>query len=90
MERGFLSQKGSGGEGGVKEKQVSTADKSVKGMSSYARTLIEVQVDVELKDDIVVPMPKLVGDGFYTCTVRVAYEYLHLKRSASVRYPASV
>ncbi|GKB12480.1 zinc knuckle CX2CX4HX4C containing protein [Tanacetum coccineum] len=42
--------------------------------SSYARALIEVRVDVELKDDIVVPMPKLVGEGFYTCTVRVAYE----------------
>ncbi|GKE65304.1 hypothetical protein Tco_1519465 [Tanacetum coccineum] len=61
---------------------------AVLGMSSYARALIEVQVDVELKDDIVVPMPKLVGEGFYTCTVRVAYEYLHLKRSASIRYPA--
>ncbi|GKA29163.1 ribonuclease H-like domain-containing protein, partial [Tanacetum coccineum] len=36
--------------------------------SSYARALIEVRVDVELKDDIVVPMPKLVGEGFYTCT----------------------
>ncbi|GKC74407.1 hypothetical protein Tco_1120290 [Tanacetum coccineum] len=36
------------------------------GRSSYARALIEVQVDVELKDNIVVVMPKLVRDGFYT------------------------
>ncbi|GJV27664.1 putative reverse transcriptase domain-containing protein [Tanacetum coccineum] len=36
------------------------------GRSSYARALIEVQDDVELKDNIVVVMPKLVRDGFYT------------------------
>ncbi|GKD03060.1 hypothetical protein Tco_1178034, partial [Tanacetum coccineum] len=39
--------------------------------SSYARALIEIQDDVELKDNIMVAMPKLVGEGFYTCTVRV-------------------
>ncbi|GJT83229.1 hypothetical protein Tco_1057571, partial [Tanacetum coccineum] len=39
------------------------------GKSSYARALIEVRADVELKDNIVVAMPKLVGEGFYTCTV---------------------
>ncbi|GKA58749.1 hypothetical protein Tco_0758062 [Tanacetum coccineum] len=33
------------------------------GRSSYARALIEVQADVELKDNIVVAMPKLVGGG---------------------------
>ncbi|GJV49229.1 hypothetical protein Tco_1439441 [Tanacetum coccineum] len=43
--------------------------------SSYARALIEVRADVELKDNIVVAMPKLVGDGFYTCNVRVEYEW---------------
>ncbi|GJT03443.1 hypothetical protein Tco_0824612 [Tanacetum coccineum] len=32
-------------------------------MSSYARALIEVRADVELKDNIVVAMPKLVGEG---------------------------
>ncbi|GKD55197.1 hypothetical protein Tco_1288584 [Tanacetum coccineum] len=36
--------------------------------SSYARALIEVRADVELKDNIAVAMPKLVGEGFYTCT----------------------
>ncbi|GJX70845.1 hypothetical protein Tco_0308016 [Tanacetum coccineum] len=51
----------------VNEENINDVD--TKGMSSYARALIEVRVDVELKDDIVVPMPKLVGEGFYTCTV---------------------
>ncbi|GKC36628.1 hypothetical protein Tco_1049012 [Tanacetum coccineum] len=45
------------------------------GRSSYARALIEIQADVELKDTIVVVMPKFVGDGFYTCTIRVEYEW---------------
>ncbi|GJV45611.1 hypothetical protein Tco_1430147 [Tanacetum coccineum] len=43
--------------------------------SSYARALIMVQVDVDLKDNIVVAMPKLVGEDFYTCTVHVEYEW---------------
>ncbi|GJR26502.1 hypothetical protein Tco_1102734 [Tanacetum coccineum] len=33
------------------------------GRSSYARALIEVWADVDLKDNIVVAMPKLVGGG---------------------------
>nr|GEU90066.1 hypothetical protein [Tanacetum cinerariifolium] len=37
----------------------------------YARALIEIQADVELKDNIVVAMPKPVGERFYTCNVRV-------------------
>ncbi|GJV58032.1 hypothetical protein Tco_1459037 [Tanacetum coccineum] len=36
------------------------------GRSSYAKALIEVQANVELKNNIVVAIPKLVGDGFYT------------------------
>ncbi|GJY08887.1 hypothetical protein Tco_0377072, partial [Tanacetum coccineum] len=32
------------------------------GRSSYARALIEVRADVDLKDNIVVAMPKLVGE----------------------------
>nr|GEU33328.1 hypothetical protein [Tanacetum cinerariifolium] len=43
--------------------------------SSYARTMIEVRVDVELKDTIVVAIPKLTGKGFYTFIVRVEYEW---------------
>ncbi|GJR60277.1 copia protein [Tanacetum coccineum] len=45
------------------------------GRSSYARALIEIQADVELKDTIVVAMSKLVGEGFYRCTIRVEYEW---------------
>ncbi|GKA48049.1 hypothetical protein Tco_0741007 [Tanacetum coccineum] len=41
------------------------------GRSSYARAMIEVRVDVKLKDTIVVAMTKLTGEGFYTCNVRV-------------------
>ncbi|GJX80154.1 hypothetical protein Tco_0328303 [Tanacetum coccineum] len=37
--------------------------------------LIEVRADVELKDTILVVMPKLDGEGFYTCYVRVEYEW---------------
>nr|GEY21070.1 hypothetical protein [Tanacetum cinerariifolium] len=45
------------------------------GRTSYARSLIEVRADAELKDNIVVAMPKLVREGFYTCNVRVEYEW---------------
>ncbi|GJT26011.1 hypothetical protein Tco_0895948 [Tanacetum coccineum] len=31
--------------------------------------------DVELKDTIMVAMPKLVGEGFYMCAIRVEYEW---------------
>nr|GFB25680.1 hypothetical protein [Tanacetum cinerariifolium] len=37
--------------------------------------MIELRPDVELKDTIVVAMPKLTGEGFYTCVVRVEYEW---------------
>ncbi|GKB83825.1 hypothetical protein Tco_0950720 [Tanacetum coccineum] len=44
---------------------------SEDGLSAIATkiVLIEVQADVELKDNIVVAMPKLTGEGFYTCNV---------------------
>nr|GEX27732.1 hypothetical protein [Tanacetum cinerariifolium] len=45
------------------------------GRSSYARAIIELWSDVELKDTIRVAMHKLVGEGFYTCTIRVEYEW---------------
>ncbi|GJW64181.1 retrotransposon protein, putative, ty1-copia subclass [Tanacetum coccineum] len=45
------------------------------GMSSYARTMIELQADVELKDNIVAAMPKITGEGYYTCNIRVEYEW---------------
>nr|GEZ26714.1 hypothetical protein [Tanacetum cinerariifolium] len=41
------------------------------GKSSYARVMIELRADMKLKDTIVVAMPKIVGEGFYTCTIHV-------------------
>nr|GEY31239.1 hypothetical protein [Tanacetum cinerariifolium] len=52
------------------------------GGSSYARAIIDVQADEELKDSIMVAMPKLVGEGFNMCIVRVDYEYKPLKCSS--------
>nr|GFA46071.1 hypothetical protein [Tanacetum cinerariifolium] len=54
-----------------------TSDMCIKswGRSSYARALIEIRADVESKDTIVVAMPKLTGEGFYTCTIHVEYEW---------------
>nr|GEU83441.1 hypothetical protein [Tanacetum cinerariifolium] len=37
------------------------------GRSSYARVMIELRVDVELKDNIAVAMPKITKEGYYTC-----------------------
>nr|GEU91269.1 hypothetical protein [Tanacetum cinerariifolium] len=48
---------------------------TLRGRSSYTRAMIEIRIDVELKDTIVVAMPKLVGDGFYTCNICVEYEW---------------
>nr|GEV71427.1 hypothetical protein [Tanacetum cinerariifolium] len=45
------------------------------GRSSYARVMIELRADVELKDNIIVAMPKITREGYYTCNVRVEYEW---------------
>ncbi|GKB77942.1 zinc finger, CCHC-type containing protein [Tanacetum coccineum] len=45
------------------------------GRSSYARVMIELKADVELKDNIVVAMPKITREGHYTCNVCVEYEW---------------
>ncbi|GKC65171.1 hypothetical protein Tco_1097769, partial [Tanacetum coccineum] len=45
------------------------------GSSSYARVMIELRADVELRDNIVVAMPKITREGHYTCNVRVEYEW---------------
>ncbi|GKD69937.1 RNA-directed DNA polymerase, eukaryota, reverse transcriptase zinc-binding domain protein [Tanacetum coccineum] len=37
--------------------------------------MIELWADVELKDTIMVAMPKIIREGYYTCTVRVEYEW---------------
>nr|GEU34292.1 hypothetical protein [Tanacetum cinerariifolium] len=48
----------------------------VKSMfNSSIGTMIELRADAELKDTIVVAMPKLAGERFYTCTIRVEYEW---------------
>nr|GEZ10686.1 hypothetical protein [Tanacetum cinerariifolium] len=43
--------------------------------SSYARVMIELRADVELKGNIIVAMPKINGEGHYICKVRVEYEW---------------
>ncbi|GJW72176.1 putative reverse transcriptase domain-containing protein [Tanacetum coccineum] len=54
-----------------------TADMCMQswGMSSYARAMIELRAAVELKDNIVATMPKITGEGYYTCNIRVEYEW---------------
>ncbi|GJT80281.1 hypothetical protein Tco_1054623 [Tanacetum coccineum] len=42
---------------------------------SFARTMIELGANVELKDIIVVYVPKLIGEGFSMCSIRVEYEW---------------
>ncbi|GKE00803.1 hypothetical protein Tco_1388786 [Tanacetum coccineum] len=48
-------------------------DVVVLGRSSYARAMIELRADVELKDNIVAPMPKTTREGYYTCNICVEY-----------------
>ncbi|GJU71052.1 hypothetical protein Tco_1262457 [Tanacetum coccineum] len=55
--------------------------------SSYARAMIELRADVELKDNIVAAMPKINREGYYTCKIRVGYEWKP-PRCAIVRYLA--
>nr|GEW22167.1 hypothetical protein [Tanacetum cinerariifolium] len=45
------------------------------GSSIYARVLIELHANVELKDNIVVAMPKISREGYYTCIVHVEYDW---------------
>ncbi|GJR78573.1 hypothetical protein Tco_0149358 [Tanacetum coccineum] len=45
------------------------------GWSSYARAMIELRADGELKNTIMVVMPKLIGEGFNMGTIRVEYEW---------------
>ncbi|GJU90637.1 putative reverse transcriptase domain-containing protein [Tanacetum coccineum] len=58
-----------------------TADMCIQswGRSSYARVMIELRADVELKDNIVVAMPIIKGDDYYTCNNRVEYEWKPLR-----------
>nr|GEV41365.1 hypothetical protein [Tanacetum cinerariifolium] len=52
------------------------------GRSSYARAMIELRADVELKDTIVVVVPKLFGKGFSMCTICIEHESKPLKCSS--------
>nr|GFA99588.1 hypothetical protein [Tanacetum cinerariifolium] len=45
------------------------------GRLSYARVMIELRADVDLKDKIGMAMPKITREGHYTCNVRVEYEW---------------
>ncbi|GJU44807.1 copia protein [Tanacetum coccineum] len=44
------------------------------GRSSYARVMIELRADVELKDNIVMAMPKITREDHYIYNVRVKFE----------------
>nr|GEX05641.1 hypothetical protein [Tanacetum cinerariifolium] len=44
------------------------------GRSSYARAMIELRANVELKDNIMATISKITRKGYYTCNIRVAYE----------------
>ncbi|GJY60549.1 cytokinin dehydrogenase 3-like protein [Tanacetum coccineum] len=45
------------------------------GRSSYARVMVELRASVELKDNIVMAIPKITREGHYTCNVHVEYEW---------------
>ncbi|GJY55525.1 hypothetical protein Tco_0454640, partial [Tanacetum coccineum] len=45
------------------------------GRPSYARAMIELRAEVELKDNIVVAMPKITWERYYTCNIHVEYEW---------------
>ncbi|GJY71407.1 putative reverse transcriptase domain-containing protein [Tanacetum coccineum] len=45
------------------------------GKASNARPMVEVRADFELKDTIVVLVPKFFGDGYIVSTIYVEYEW---------------
>ncbi|GKC99184.1 hypothetical protein Tco_1169459, partial [Tanacetum coccineum] len=45
------------------------------GRSSYARAMVELRVDVELKDTLVVVVPIFVGEGYTMSTIHVEYDW---------------
>nr|GEU91098.1 reverse transcriptase domain-containing protein [Tanacetum cinerariifolium] len=47
----------------------------VKGMSSFARCLIEVNSEADLVDVVTIGIPSLTGDGFTKETICVEYEW---------------
>ncbi|GKE27077.1 copia protein, partial [Tanacetum coccineum] len=51
------------------------SEDGLSGRSSYTRAMIELRADVELKDNLVAVMPKITEEGYYTCNIRVEYEW---------------
>ncbi|GJV34402.1 zinc knuckle CX2CX4HX4C containing protein [Tanacetum coccineum] len=43
--------------------------------ASYARAVVELRADVELKTTIVVVVPKFIGEGYTMSTIHVEYEW---------------
>ncbi|GKB88443.1 hypothetical protein Tco_0960715 [Tanacetum coccineum] len=52
------------------------------GRSSYARSMVELRADVELKDTLVVAISKFMGEGYSMSTIRVEYEWTPPKCSS--------
>ncbi|GJS97895.1 zinc knuckle CX2CX4HX4C containing protein [Tanacetum coccineum] len=44
------------------------------GRSSYARAIVELRADTELKDTLVVVIPKFMGEGYTISIIRVEYK----------------
>ncbi|GKA26425.1 putative ribonuclease H-like domain-containing protein [Tanacetum coccineum] len=51
------------------------SEDGLSGRSSYARVMIELRADVELKDNIAIAMPKITREVHYICNVHVEYEW---------------
>ncbi|GKC06356.1 retrotransposon protein, putative, ty1-copia subclass [Tanacetum coccineum] len=63
------------------------------GRASYVRSTIELKVDLDLRDTIVVGIPKFIGEGFTTSTIHFEYEWApprcsECKNSKMLRQPA--
>ncbi|GJU82878.1 hypothetical protein Tco_1285243 [Tanacetum coccineum] len=70
-----------------------TMFRTLGGRSSYARAIIELRADVELKDNIIVAMPKLTREGvlvseFYVCRsqAEARESCLSLYQSSAVKH----
>ncbi|GJX02848.1 zinc knuckle CX2CX4HX4C containing protein [Tanacetum coccineum] len=46
----------------------------VHGRSSYTRAMVELRADAELKDTLLVDVPKFMGETYTISTIRVEYE----------------
>ena len=45
------------------------------GRSSYARALVEVDAAKDLKENLIIGIPKMVGEDFTSVTLRIEYEW---------------